>query len=61
MTSKVRRHRDFDEYLQERFQYPTLALLYLNEAATDKDVRVFLLALKHVLIAQGRDMSSIAE
>jgi len=46
------RYRDFQEILIEKLQEPKLALAYLNEALMDEDQRVFLLALKDVLLAQ---------
>jgi probable addiction module antidote protein len=55
------RHRDFKEYLLEKLKDPELAQAYLNEAFGDEDQRVFLLALKNVLEAQGEDMTSVAE
>ncbi len=59
--NKKRSHRDFQEFLMEKLQDPELALAYLNEALTDEDQRVFLLALKDVLAAQGGDMTAVAE
>ena len=56
-----REHPGFDEYLHERLQDPNLALLYLNEALIDSDKRVFLLALKDVVAAQGGDLSTLAK
>lgn len=61
MNKVKRQHRDYDESLRERLQDTELALAYLNEALADEDQRVFLLALKHVLAAQGGDMTSLAE
>ena len=37
------------------------ALAYLNEALKDDDQRVFLLALKNVLEAQGGDITTLAQ
>lgn len=59
--TKKRKHREFREYVVEKLQDPKLALAYLNEALIDDDPRVFLLALKKVLEAQGGDMTAIAE
>ena len=56
-----KRHKDFNVYLTEALQDPKLARAYLNEALADEDQRVFLLALKNVLEAQGGDMTSLAE
>jgi DNA-binding phage protein len=41
----------------ERLKDPELALAYLNEAVNDEDQRVFLLALKDVIEANGGDMT----
>lgn len=60
MTKKKRIHRDFNEYLNARLQDRKLALDYLNEALNDEDERVFLLALKDVIAAQGGDISALA-
>jgi len=54
------KHKDFQEYLLQALQDPKTALAYLNEALLDEDQRVFLLALKNVLEAQGGDMSALA-
>jgi probable addiction module antidote protein len=54
-------HTNYSDWLLEELQDPKLALAYLNEALKDEDQRVFLLALKNVLEAQGGDMSAIAE
>ena len=56
-----KRHIDFNDYLIERLQDPELALAYLNEALKDEDPRVFLLALKRVVEAQGGDMTALAQ
>lgn len=47
--------------LLEELQDPTLALAYLNEALTDEDQRVFLVALKDVLEAQNEDLTALAK
>lgn len=59
--NKKRQHGDYHKYLLEKLQDPKLALGYLNEALQDEDQRVFLLALKDVLAAQGGDMTALAE
>ncbi len=56
----MKKHKDFQEYLLNKLQDPKEALAYLNEALTDEDQRVFLLALKEVMEAQNGDMSSVA-
>lgn len=58
--TKTRQHTEYHDWLFEELQNPKLALAYLNEALKDEDQRVFLLALKNVLEAQGGDMSAIA-
>lgn len=42
----------YKEFLNNELKDPKLALNYLNEALKDKDVDVFLIALKDVLVAQ---------
>ena len=51
---------DYQEKLLEALQDPKEARAYLNAALMDEDPRVFLLALKNVLQAQGGDMSNLA-
>lgn len=51
----------YEEELQQLLQDPKEALAYLNAALMDEDQRIFLLALKNVLEAQGGDISSLAE
>lgn len=55
-----KRFIDYHERLMERLKDPELALAYLNEAVNDEDQRVFLLALKDVLEANGGDMTELA-
>jgi probable addiction module antidote protein len=57
---KKKKYTNYHELLLEELQDPKLALAYLNEALMEEDQRVFLLALKDVLEAQGGDMSAIA-
>jgi probable addiction module antidote protein len=59
--TKKRQHGDYRKYLLEKLQDPKMALGYLNEALQDEDQRVFLLALKDVLAAQGGDITALAE
>ncbi len=56
-----RKFRDYQEELLEALQDPEEALAYLNEALSDEDPRVFLLALKQVMDAQGEDMAELAK
>lgn len=48
------------ERLMEHLKDSELALAYLNEAIKDEDQRVFLLALKDVIEANGGDMTELA-
>jgi probable addiction module antidote protein len=57
----MKRTKDYEESLLEALQDPEEALGYLNAALMDEDQEVFLLALKHVLKAQGVDVSAFAE
>lgn len=59
--AKQIKYRDHQDYLLERLKDTELALAYLNEAFSDDDQRVFLLALKNVIEAQGGDMTAVAE
>lgn len=56
-----RKHRDYQESLLEALKDPQEAIAYLNATLTDEDPKVFLLALKDVLTAQGIDISTFAE
>lgn len=56
-----KRFVNYHENLMERLKNPELALAYLNEAISDEDQRVFLLALKDVIEAQAGDITAIAE
>lgn len=58
---KKRKYIDYQEYLIESLRNPQEAHAYLNAALMDEDPRVFLLALKNVLEAQDRDMTSLAD
>lgn len=52
---------DYQEELLQRLQNPKEARAYLNTALDDEDPRIFLLALKNVLEAQGGNMSALAK
>jgi probable addiction module antidote protein len=52
--------RTYEEILIEDLKNPKKAMGYLNMALMDEDPRVFLLALKDVCKAQGKEMSLIA-
>lgn len=56
-----KRFIDYQDILLDKLQDPDAAQAYLNAALEDEDERVFLLALKDVLEAQGGDMSSLAK
>ena len=58
MTKGQKRHLDFANYLDVKLKDPNFALAYLNEALEDE--RVFLLALKDVVSAQGGEMAALA-
>lgn len=52
---------DYQEDLIESLRDPQEAIAYLNAALMDEDERIFLLALKNVLEAQGGDMTTLAK
>lgn len=56
-----RKHTNYEEGLLEALQNEQEALAYLNAALLDEDPRIFLLALKHVLVAQNIDISKFAQ
>lgn len=58
---KRKKLRNYEEDLIEALKDPEEALAYLNAALMDEDQRVFLLALRHVLDAQGTDISAFAQ
>jgi len=45
---------DYQEQLLQDLQNPQEAIEYLNAALLDEDPRIFLLALKNVVAAQGK-------
>lgn len=57
----MKKTKDYEKSLLEALKDPEEALAYLNAALMDEDQEVFLLALKHVLKAQGVDISAFAE
>jgi len=59
--AKIRKFKDYHESLIQDLQDPEEALAYLNAALIDEDPRIFLLALKHVLEAQGGSFSELAK
>lgn len=61
MKTKKRIHRDFQEFLLENLQDPREAAAYLKAALADEDERVFLLALRDVLEAQGGSITDLSE
>ena len=63
MTKKTnkRDYRDFQEIVLENLQDPEEAAAYLKAALEDEDERVFLLALRDVLEAQGGTIADLAE
>jgi probable addiction module antidote protein len=56
-----REFRDYHEKLLQDLQDPELATAYLNEALTDEDPRIFLLALKNICEARGEEMTDLAK
>jgi probable addiction module antidote protein len=56
-----KRFVDYHEDLIQELQNPREAQEYLNAALKDEDERVFLLALKDVLEAQGGDFATLAK
>lgn len=52
---------DYQEELIKALKDPEEAVAYLNAALMDEDERVFLLALKDVLEAQGGNISKLAK
>lgn len=50
----------YQEKLLQDLLDPELANAYLNEALLDEDPRIFLLALKNVLEAQGLPMTAVS-
>ena len=57
----MKRIMNYEDNLLEILKNSEEALAYLNAAFMDEDQEVFLLALKHVLKAQGVDISAFAE
>jgi probable addiction module antidote protein len=57
----MKRTKNHEESLLEALRDPEEALEYLNASLMDEDSEVFLLALKHVLKAQGVDISDFAK
>ena len=54
------RRRSYEETLDEALRDPEEALAYLNEALTDRDPGVFLLALRDVARAREGGVGSLA-
>lgn len=52
---------DYQEQLLTKLHDAAFATAYLNEALSDEDSRVFLLALKNVIAAQEENISTIAK
>lgn len=59
--AKIKKHRDYHKSLIQDLQNQKEALAYLNAAFIDEDQRVFLLALKDVLEAQGGNFSGLSK
>jgi probable addiction module antidote protein len=56
-----RKYRTYEESLHEALKDHDEALAYLNAALEDEDPKMFLLALKDVLIAQGIGIADFAQ
>jgi probable addiction module antidote protein len=56
-----KRFLDYQEEHIKALQDPEEALAYLNAALADEDPRIFLLAIKNVLEAQGGSMADVAK
>jgi probable addiction module antidote protein len=56
-----KRYIDYHEDLMQELQDPQEAQEYINAALQDEDERVFLLALKDVLEAQGGNVSWLSK
>lgn len=57
---KKRTFRNYQEKLIQDLENPELAYHYLNEALQSDDPYLFLLALKNVYEAQGKEMTTLA-
>ena len=60
-TMKKRPTTSYQEDLIKELQDPTEAIAYLNAALMDEDARIFLVALKNVLEAQGLGIADVAK
>jgi len=58
---KKRSTTSYQEDLIKELQDPTEAVAYLNAALMDEDARIFLVALKNVLEAQGLGVADVAK
>ena len=52
---------DYQERLLKKLTDEEFAAEYLNQALKEEDPRMFLLALKNVVAAQGEDISTLAK
>ena len=59
--NKKREYLDYNDFLNDDLKDSQEAIAYLKEALQDEDERVFLLALKHVIDAQGENISQLAK
>lgn len=60
-TQKRKNYIDYREWLLEKLKDQELAIEYLNEALKDPDQRMWMVALRNVLEAQGGDMAEVAK
>ena len=58
---KKRPTTSYQEDLIKELRKPKEAIAYLNAALMDEDPRIFLLALKNVLEAQGHSLADVAK
>jgi probable addiction module antidote protein len=61
MTRKRKPYADYHEFLINRLRDPLEAASYLKAALADEDERIFLIAMRNVLEAQGGSIPSLAE
>ena len=58
---KKKRLIDYQERLLKKLSDEEFAAEYLNQALVDEDPRMFLLALKNVVEAQGEDITALSK
>lgn len=58
---KKKKYVSYKEWLIEELKDEELAIEYLNEALKDPDQRMWMVALRNVVEAQGEDMADVAK